>query len=87
MRDVTSQDYRDAMACLGAAVSIVTTDGSGGRAGLTASAICSVGDNLPMLLVCINRASSAYPGVTHNKVVCVNLLSPALVQGQGDIAA
>jgi hypothetical protein len=27
MRDVAPKDYRDAMACLGAAVSIVTTDG------------------------------------------------------------
>jgi flavin reductase len=37
MQHVGSQDYRDAMACLGAAVSIVTTDGGAGRAGFTAS--------------------------------------------------
>lgn len=30
MQDVAPQDYRDAMACLGAAVNIVTTDGSAG---------------------------------------------------------
>jgi flavin reductase len=75
MQDVAPQDYRDAMACLGAAVNIVTTDGSAGRAGFTASAICSVTDDPPTLLVCINRGSSAYASVTRNKVVCVNVLS------------
>jgi flavin reductase len=75
MREVTSQDYRDAMAHLGAAVTIVTTDGPAGRAGFTASAVCSVTDDPPTLLVCLNRASSAYESVTKNGVVCVNVLS------------
>ena len=75
MLDVAPQDYRDATACLGAAVSIVTTDGSAGRAGFTASATCSVTDDPLTLLVCINRGSSAYASVTRNKVVCVNVLS------------
>lgn len=72
---VASQDYRDAMACLGAAVNIVTTDGRAGRAGFTASAVCSVTDDPPTLLVCLNRGSSAYASVRTNGVVCVNVLS------------
>jgi len=75
MQNVAPQDYRDAMAYLGAAVTLVTTDGSAGRAGFTASAICSVTDDPPTLLVCMNRASSAYASVTRNRVVCVNVLS------------
>src|SRR5258706_10730178 len=75
MPKVASQEYRDAMACLGAAVNIVTTDGRAGRAGFTASAVCSVTDNPPTLLVCINRESSAYASVRENGVVCVNVLS------------
>jgi flavin reductase len=75
MPNVSSQDYRDAMAGLGAAVSIVTTDGKAGRAGFTASAICSVTDDPPTLLVCLNRGSSAYASVTGNGVLCVNVLS------------
>ena len=75
MPKVASQDYRDAMACLGASVNIVTTDGWAGRAGFTASAVCSVTDNPPTLLVCINRESSAYASVRENGVVCVNVLS------------
>jgi len=72
---VDGRDYRNAMAHLGAAVSIVTTDGPAGRAGFTASAVCSVTDNPPTLLVCINRASSAYASVIENGVVCINALS------------
>ena len=71
MQDVPPRDYRDAMACLGAAVNIVTTDGAAGRAGLTASAICSVTDDPPTLLVCANRGSSAYGSVMGNKVGCM----------------
>jgi len=75
MTEIAREDYRDAMARLGAAVSIVTTDGPAGRAGFTASAVCSVTDDSPTLLVCMNRASSAYASVTGNKIVCVNVLS------------
>ena len=42
--------FRDAMAHVGAAVNIITTDGPAGRAGFTASAVCSVTDTPPTLL-------------------------------------
>jgi flavin reductase len=73
--DERKQDYRNAMARLGAAVNIVTTDGPGGLAGFAATAVCSVTDDPPTLLVCLNRASSAYPAVSANQVLCVNTLS------------
>ena len=58
---VHRQAYREAMARFGAAVSVVTTDGPAGRYGFTASAVCSVTDDPPTLLVCMNRGSkSAY---------------------------
>ncbi|MBS9475963.1 flavin reductase [Ancylobacter radicis] len=72
---VTRQDYRDAMARLGAAVNIVTTDGPGGRHGFTASAVCSVTDQPPTLLVCLNKGSSASAAVHANGVVCINTLA------------
>ncbi|HEY8610731.1 MAG TPA: flavin reductase [Roseomonas sp.] len=62
------------MARLGAAVTIVTTDGPGGRVGITASAVCSVTDSPPTLLVCMNRNSSLNPAVQSNGVLCVNVL-------------
>lgn len=72
---VTKQDYRDAMALLGAAATIVTTDGAGGRAGFTASAVCSVTDEPPTLLVCLNRTASVHDAFTRNGALCVNVLA------------
>ncbi|MGA6098555.1 NADH-dependent FMN reductase RutF [Stutzerimonas marianensis] len=76
------QDYRDAMARLAAAVNIITTDGPGGRAGFTATAVCSVTDEPPTLLVCLNRNASAHPIVTANGQLCVN----TLVSGQRELS-
>lgn len=67
--------FRDAMARLGAAVNIVTTDGPAGRAGFTASAVCSVTDSPPTLLVCLNRSASVWPVFRDNRHLCVNTLA------------
>ncbi|HJS85469.1 MAG TPA: flavin reductase [Acetobacteraceae bacterium] len=72
---VDKQTYREAMARLGAAVNVITTDGPGGRAGFTASAVCSVTDTPPTLLVCANRANDSYPAMRANGVLCVNTLT------------
>lgn len=69
------QDYRDAMALLGGAVNIISSDGIGGRVGFAATAVCSVSDRPPTLLVCTNRSSSSYSPILQNKVLCVNTLS------------
>jgi flavin reductase len=67
--------YRAGMARLGAAVHIVTTDGIAGKAGISASAVCSVTDAPPTLLVCVNQQSSAHHVLIENGVLCVNTLS------------
>ncbi|ASN18128.1 pyrimidine utilization flavin reductase protein F [Pantoea ananatis] len=72
---VEKQEYRNAMARLGSAVNIITTDGPGGRAGFTASAVCSVTDTPPTLLVCLNRSASVHPAFIQNQVLCVNTLA------------
>ncbi|WAS99655.1 NADH-dependent FMN reductase RutF [Rouxiella chamberiensis] len=72
---VEKQAFRDAMAHLGSAVNIITTDGEAGRAGFTASAVCSVTDTPPTLLVCLNRSASVYPVFQQNQVLCVNTLA------------
>lgn len=69
------QTFRDAMACVGAAVNIITTEGPGGRAGFTASAVCSVTDSPPTLLVCLNRSASVWPVFNANQTLCVNTLA------------
>jgi len=79
---VIKQDYRDAMARLAAAVNVITTDGPAGRAGFTATAVCSVTDDPPTLLVCLNRGASAHAAVTANAQLCVNTLA----SGQRDLS-
>jgi flavin reductase len=73
--DVSRAEFRDAMARLGAAVHVITSDGPGGRAGFTASAVCSVTDTPPSLLVCLNRSASVYEAFVANQVMCVNTLA------------
>ncbi|AUU84890.1 NADH-dependent FMN reductase RutF [Leclercia sp. LSNIH1] len=73
--NIDKQTFRDAMACLGAAVNIITTDGPAGQAGFTASAVCSVTDSPPTLLVCLNRSASVWPVFNNNRTLCVNTLS------------
>lgn len=65
------------MSRLGAAVNVVTTDGRAGRAGFTASAVCSVTDDPPTLLVCMNRSSEHNHMFRDNAVLCVNTLTAA----------
>jgi len=72
---VEKHSFRDAMARLAAAVNIITTDGPAGRAGFTASAVCSVTDTPPTLLVCLNRSASVYHTFRENGQLCVNTLA------------
>lgn len=84
------KSYRDAMARLGAAVNVVTTDGTAGRHGLTVSAVCSVTDTPPSLMVCVNRRSRSHAMIAENGVLCVNVLAgrheglAARFAGQGE---
>lgn len=68
------QQFRQAMAHLSAAVNVITTAGPHGRCGVTASAVCSVTDTPPTLLVCLNRSSAMHATFQSNRQVCVNVL-------------
>lgn len=69
------REFRDAMSRLGAAVTVLTTDGPAGRHGMTASAVCSVTDTPPTLLVCVNRSNRSHAAFRANGVICVNVLA------------
>lgn len=67
--------YREAMSRLVAAVHVITTHGPAGRTGFTATAVASVSDSPPTLLVCLNRrmrSASAFRQAGH---FAVNMLS------------
>ncbi|HEV7261072.1 MAG TPA: flavin reductase family protein [Bosea sp. (in: a-proteobacteria)] len=66
--------YRDAMARVASAVHIVTTVGPGGRIGLTATAVASVSDTPPTVLVSIARPSRTLAVIEASGVFCINTL-------------
>ncbi|RZF51203.1 flavin reductase [Acinetobacter halotolerans] len=71
---IEATDFRNAMSLLTSAISVVTTAGLSGRYGFTASAVCSVTDTPPTLLVCMNQASSSHVHFVENKILTVNVL-------------
>ncbi|MBA1157846.1 flavin reductase family protein [Microvirga mediterraneensis] len=78
--------FREGMSRVTAAVHVVTTDGAAGRAGFTATAVTTVTDSPPSLLVCVNTTSRSAQALLANKVFCVNTLS-AEDQALADIFA
>lgn len=70
-----SKQFREAMAHLSAAVSIVTTNGKAGKAGLTVSSVSSVTDSPATLLFCINQNSHVHNIIKQNGKVCINVLN------------
>jgi len=67
--------YRDAMANFAGAVHLVTTDGPAGRRGVTVIAACSVSDDPPTILVCLNRENSKNDVFRDNGVFALNTLA------------
>lgn len=67
-------DFRNAMSLLTGAVNVITTAGVSGRYGFTASAVCSVTDTPPTLLVCMNKTASSHAHFINNNILAVNVL-------------
>lgn len=72
---VESKDYRDAMSHYAGAVQVVTTDGAAGRRGVTLTASCSVSDNPPTVLICLQKTHEENRLFTENGVFAINTLS------------
>ncbi len=69
------QLFLEGMSHAACTVSVITTDGPGGRAGVTVSAMTSVSADPPTLLVCVHHLSPACEKLKANGVLCVNVLS------------
>lgn len=70
-----SQAYRNAMATVASGVHVISTNGTQGPHGITMTAVTSVSDNPPTLVLCINRETAIRPLVIENGRVCVNVLA------------
>jgi cob(II)yrinic acid a,c-diamide reductase len=74
LKTVDATTFRDAMSRFAGAVHVVTTDGAHGRRGVTVSAACSVSDNPPTLLVCLNRGNPQNAMFEKNGAFTLNTL-------------
>ncbi|MFS2221481.1 flavin reductase family protein [Pantoea sp. B65] len=83
---VSQNEFRDAMSQVCAAVNIITTAGPAGRGGFTATAMCSLSDTPPSLLVCMRRASLQTELFMQNRHFCVNVLAGSQTELAGHFA-
>ncbi|MGI8730719.1 MAG: flavin reductase family protein [Solirubrobacteraceae bacterium] len=68
------RDYRDTIGQLATGVTIVTTSGPDGPAGMTTSAVNSLSLDPRLLLVCFDRGSRTLAGVRSSGRFAVNVL-------------
>lgn len=74
---ISKDVFRQAMSLFPGAVTLITTGTGAGRRGMTATAVCSLTDSPPSLLVCVNRASATCDEIARNGRFSVQLLSEA----------
>jgi flavin reductase len=67
--------FLPALSTTASGVTVVATDGPGGRFAQTVSAMCSVSAQPPLLLACLHGRSPANAAITANGVFCVNVLA------------
>ncbi|WP_201842265.1 flavin reductase family protein [Microvirga zambiensis] len=79
---VPSDEFKQAMRHLAGGVAVIATEHEGRRAGLSATAVCSVSADPPTLLICINSGASAHDPIRESGRFSVNLLASE----QNDIA-
>ncbi|MBB4064655.1 flavin reductase [Gellertiella hungarica] len=75
---VDAQIYRDAMARYAGHVQIVTTAMGEARRGVTITAACSVSDNPPTVLVCLNNGNPNNEIFFESGIFCLNSLGAGM---------
>ncbi|MEM8838572.1 MAG: flavin reductase family protein [Pseudomonadota bacterium] len=76
-RAVEKADFLEAMSRVASTVSVVTSNGAAGRAGVTVSTMASVSADgpEPVILVCIHHQASALERILKNGCFCANMLA------------
>ena len=87
-----AQQFKQAMRHCAGAVAVVTVGmAPGRRAGLTVTSVCSLSDEPPSVLVCVNRRSATYACLRRERCFAVNFLAQEHVElalvfsGQGGL--
>jgi cob(II)yrinic acid a,c-diamide reductase len=63
-----------AMREFAATVTVITSSLNGKRSGLTATAVCSLSNDPPSLIACVNRETNTHPIIQQSRRFCINLL-------------
>jgi flavin reductase (DIM6/NTAB) family NADH-FMN oxidoreductase RutF len=79
---VEPQLFREAISLFATGVTIITACTAEGRAGMTASAVCSLSVDPVQLLVCINERLPTHNALVESRRFAVNVLG----EGQSDLA-
>lgn len=75
MTTASQTDYKRALSHLAGGVVIVTTHGSDGEPrGMTATAVCSVSVEPPLVMACINQSALTHVAVDDSGVFALNIL-------------
>src|SRR5260370_35712227 len=72
---IETEFFRQVMGRFATGVSVVTTRRQERLAGLTVNAFCSVSLNPPLILICIDLASTTCPAIHESGVFAVNMLT------------
>ena len=71
---ITTDLFRQSMALFPGAVTLITTGREDERRGITATAVCSVSDSPPRLLVCVNQKTATCMQIRQTGRFSVQLL-------------
>ncbi len=81
---ITAENFKALMAHLAGAVTIITTrDADGQIWGFTASSVCSVSLEPPLVLFCLDYTADCYPAFQESNIFAINFLSSE----QSDLSA
>jgi flavin reductase ActVB len=73
---ITSETFKELLAQLAGAVTIITTRDLDGQVwGFTASSVCSVSLQPPLVLFCLEHTADCYPAFQESHMFAVNMLS------------
>jgi flavin reductase (NADH)/flavin reductase/chlorophenol-4-monooxygenase component 1 len=71
---VPPTEFRNALSKLATAVSVITTAGPAGAAGVTCSAVCALSDEPALVLVCVHGNMATNAALKKYGILCVNCL-------------
>lgn len=73
---IPTQDFKQAMAHLAGAVTVITTcDAQGQPWGFTATAFCSLSLDPPLVLCCLSQDADCFQAFLHRRAFAVNILT------------